>query len=240
MAPGAYCYELARGRHLDAVLIRGLERGIEQVVFLGAGFETRPYRLRAEFKSVDVFEVDHPVTAEYKRRELKRVLGCLPSYVRYVEADLEGLDLGPRLRRAGFDENARTLFICSGVTGYLTEPAVDRMLRYVAASAPGSAIAFDYWHRAVIDGDYTAYGASQAVSRVTKLGEPYRSGIDPAELPAYLSDRGLDLDSDLDSAALQELYLRGSDGQLRGRPYGFLSIAHAKTRSRTDTITAHC
>ena len=229
LAPGAYCYELARGRHLDRVLVEELGDGLEQLVFLGAGFETRPYRFADSLKDVCVFEVDHPVTATQKRLAVRRVLGDLPSHVRYVEVDLQSRDLGERLRAAGYRKRARTLFIWSGVTGYLTTEAVQRTLRYIAnGSAPGSLVVFDYWHQAIIDGDHRFYGAAEAARRVVKMGEPYRSGVEPSEIGAFVGDCGLELVDDIGPVALRETYLRGTNGRFRGRPYGFLSFAHAR------------
>jgi len=44
ISPCAYFYELARVKHIDSVLVDELEAGIEQLVILGAGFDTRAYR----------------------------------------------------------------------------------------------------------------------------------------------------------------------------------------------------
>jgi O-methyltransferase involved in polyketide biosynthesis len=43
--PGSYWFEIARVRHMDAVLRKELEAGARQLVILGAGFDTRAHRL---------------------------------------------------------------------------------------------------------------------------------------------------------------------------------------------------
>lgn len=105
-------------------------------------------------------------------------------------------------------------------------------MRFVGRAAPGSAIVFDYWFRAVLDGDLRFHGARQAVARVRKMGEPYRSGIEPGGLPDYLAARHLELVSALGPADLQPRYLVRGDGRSHGTPYGFLGIAHARVPAR--------
>jgi methyltransferase (TIGR00027 family) len=56
--PGARTSGVARTSLIDEAVNGALKSGIEQVVISGAGFDSRPYRLPAMFKS-SVFEVDH-------------------------------------------------------------------------------------------------------------------------------------------------------------------------------------
>ncbi len=81
VSPGAYYYELARVKHIDCVLSEELELGIEQLVILGAGFDTRAYRFAEQLSSVRVYELDHPVTAALKQARVRRVFGRLPDHV---------------------------------------------------------------------------------------------------------------------------------------------------------------
>ena len=64
--PGARTSGIARTRLIDD-WIEELIRQAEQVVLLGAGFDTRAWRLAA-LDSVKVFEVDHPATAKGETR----------------------------------------------------------------------------------------------------------------------------------------------------------------------------
>jgi len=61
VSPGAYYYELARVKHIDRVLREELDSGIEQLVILGAGFDTRAYNLPSDAK-LRCFEIDAPKT----------------------------------------------------------------------------------------------------------------------------------------------------------------------------------
>jgi methyltransferase (TIGR00027 family) len=229
MSPGAYYYELARVKHIDLLLGEELERGLEQLVIVGAGFDSRPYRFADRLASVRVFELDHPVTAELKRARVRKVFGVLPDHVTYISSDLEREDLGLVLERAGYRVAAKTLFIWSGVSFYLSAEAVDFVLEFVRRrSGPGSSIVFDYHYQGFTDGTRDYYGGREGRRRVEELGEPCTFGIEEGELPALLERHELGLVSDLGPKELERRYLIRSDGTVDGRPFGFISIAHAR------------
>jgi methyltransferase (TIGR00027 family) len=228
--PGSYWFELARVAHMDEVLKRELADGAEQVVILGAGFDTRPYRFRSELSQALTFEVDQPDLAAVKRQRVKAVLGELPPNVRYVAADLNCDDLAPRLDAAGYRTGARTLVIWSGVTGYLTADAVDSILRwYVRTASPGSAIVFDYIFDEIIRGDpFSYHGARELRERVASAGEPLTFGIRSGSVGCFLRERGFELIDDVQASDLEKRHLVGSDGRVAGRVYGFVGIAQAR------------
>lgn len=229
VSPGAYYYELARVKHIDSLLSDELDSGIEQLVILGAGFDTRAYRFADRLSSTRVFELDHPVTAALKQVRVRKVFGRLPAHVMYVTSDLEHEELAAALERAGYRPAARTLFVWSGVSFYLSAEAVDAVLAFVAASSrPGSSIVFDYHYSGFTDGSRDYYGAREGRRRVEELGEPCIFGVEEGGVAALVRRQGLDLVSDLGPAELERRYLIRSDGDTDGRPFGFISIAHAR------------
>jgi methyltransferase (TIGR00027 family) len=235
VSPGAYYYELARVKHIDRVLSEELDSGIGQLVILGAGFDTRAYRFADRLSSTRVFELDHPVTASLKQARVRKVFGVLPKHVIYVSADLEQEDLSGALQRAGYERAGRTLFIWSGVSFYLSAEAVDSVLAFVrSGSGPGSSIVFDYHYRGFTDGTRDYYGGTEGRRRVEELGEPCIFGIEEGGVSTLLSQHGLGLISDLGPAELERRYLIRSDGSLDGRPFGFTSIAHARSPRHPD------
>src|SRR5215475_6275769 len=56
ITPGIYGVQISRTRFIDDALQDALSQGIGQVVILGAGLDTRPYRLDS-MKHAHVFEV---------------------------------------------------------------------------------------------------------------------------------------------------------------------------------------
>ena len=205
--PGARVGVVVRTRFIDGELEAALADGIDQVVILGAGFDTRAFRIEGAQRA-RVFEVDEPATLEVKRARMERVLGALPACVSLVPMDFERDELDDHLSAAGFRREARTMFICEGVTSYLTAAGVDVTFRSLSG----------WRHRGVgrlhvlsiarrWKGQSDLPGARAAMTAVRRAGEPFQFGFDPAELPAYLADRGLELLEDASTADLAIRYL---------------------------------
>ena len=189
-------YMQVRTRLLDDAARGFVELGGTQVVLLGAGYDCRALRL-PELEGAHVFEVDHPATQGHKRATLARLGAHSPA--RYVTWDFETRpmdDLPDALAEAGHDRTAPTLTIWEGVTMYLTEPAIDASLRAIHTwSAPGSRLGMTYFARQRLARPSFATRAIQAV--VSRLGEPWRWGWVPEELPAFLAARGWELVDDI-------------------------------------------
>jgi methyltransferase (TIGR00027 family) len=229
--PGARPSGTARTRLIDDALTDALRRGFEQVVILGAGFDCRAYRIR-DVERTRVIEVDHPATLTAKKDRLTRMLGRLPAHVEFVEIDFNRQMLDGVMEASGFDRRTRTFFIWEGVTNYLTESAVDGTLRYLArAGEPGSRILFTYIHRGVLQNPAGFEGAEKSVSVVERVGERWTFGIDPAELPSYLTKRGLELIEDVGSREYRARYMKPS--RLRMRGYEFYRAALAQIPGMT-------
>ena len=224
--PGARASGVARTRLIDDALRDALTRGARQVVILGAGFDSRAYRI-AGIDEVRVFEVDQPATLLVKRQAVTRMLGALPGHVELVEIDFNRQRLDQVLERSVFEPDAHTFFIWEGVTNYLTETAVDQTLRYVAgAGCPGSRIVFTYIHARVLDhlDDFDA--ADRSATMVERAGEPWTFGIEPSELREFLAARGLRLIDDFGSLDYRARYMKPSGPHMRG--YEFYRAALAE------------
>jgi methyltransferase (TIGR00027 family) len=203
-----------RTRYIDDALTHALRTGVEQVVILGAGFDSRAYRIPGIGRT-RVFEVDHPMTQAEKKKAVARRLGALPPHVEFVPIDFSTDTLDTVMPMAAFQASARTFFICEGVTHYLLAPDVDILFRYVARSAAvGSEMVFTYIHRSMLDGTATFAGAGRTLAIVRRSGEPYTFGFDPEELPGYLAARSLELIEDVGAGTYRERYL---DPRGRGR-----------------------
>jgi len=206
--PGSLGGILCRTRYIDDVLKRSLEEGLDQLVILGAGFDSRPYRI-AGMDQVWVFEVDLPGTEELKKTRLEKVLGAVPENVSLVGIDFDRQNLDDVLSAAGFQKGKRTLFIWEGVTQYLTAEAVSGTLEFVSsASGAGSAIVFTYVRQGIIDGTDRPEWMQGFLSFAERVGSPLVFGLNPAELESYLFDRGLTLVEDAGAADYKERYLK--------------------------------
>ena len=192
--PGARTSGIARTKLIDDWVGQAACE-IDQFVLIGAGFDTRAWRLNA-LASARIFEVDHPNTATVKQDRLRSAHVDLRK-VTFVKVDFETDDFDGLLRAAGFDVTRPAIVVWEGVSQYLTGDAVCGVMRWVGRLAPGSRFIFTYIHEGVLNGSVAFVGADKTIAKVDGSGEPWRFGLLPEELPAFLRERGLSLLSDL-------------------------------------------
>jgi O-methyltransferase involved in polyketide biosynthesis len=109
----------------------------------------------------------------------------------------------------------------------LTPQAVDTTVRWTSTVAgPGSHLVMTYVHRGLIDGTQDFPHATAWVRSVQRAGEPFAFGFEPAELAAYLADRGWCLIDDLSTPEALAQY-----GLPVARVPSFYRIAHASLAS---------
>lgn len=223
-APGARTSAVARTRFIDDQVRAAVNAGIQQFVLLGAGFDARALRMR-ELQNAHVFEVDRLDTQREKRAK-HAALGVEPgARVHYVGMDLQQCnDLQAAIAVHGFDCSQPSLFIWEGVTNYLDSQTVERTLASIGRAAAGSRLVFTYVHRGLLDGSVTFDASAKPLQAVRRLGEPWTFGLDPREVPAFLSKFHLVLEADLGADTYRRRYLGETSG-LRG--YGFYRLATA-------------
>jgi methyltransferase (TIGR00027 family) len=154
---------------------------IAQLVILGAGFDTRAWRLGA-LADATVFEVDHPSTQALKR-EQSAGIPAKARQVRFVATDFHADDLANLLRAAGYDASRPAFWLWEGVTMYLRPEAVaGNLASFAALSTPGSHLAMTYLSK--------DRGRIPRSLFLALLGEPVRSAYSPAEIADLGKTRG--------------------------------------------------
>jgi len=218
---------IARTRFIDERLEAAVRDGIGQLVIMGAGFDSRAYRLAAMLKDVSVFEVDRPDTQQAKIRRVKEAVGETPSNVTYVPVDFREMKFGDALLDAGYQQNVMTFFIWEGVTMYLPEGAVRETLQWIASHAPsGSSIVFDYVYAAIvrilqdIDPANLPEEARQRYGRFKQLtaNEPWHFGVPDKAEAEFLREVGLEVRTVLGMNGSETVarYLTRADGSIYG------------------------
>jgi methyltransferase (TIGR00027 family) len=225
-AAGRYPYlnQTLRTMHIDAKIRAVAAEGLDELVILGAGLDSRAYRMAEELARTRVFEVDFPPTQEDKKRRVKAALSNVPSNVTYVGIDFAKQTLEKVLLAVGHRPSAKALFLMEGVMVYLPVEAVSSTLRYVSKnSAPGSGIVFDYFDRRLLDGEGQTPLYKSTTNLFRSWGEPQTFGIPGYDSRRFAEQHGLRLRSDytfgelcaihtprLDAAALdyRRLYYR--------------------------------
>jgi methyltransferase (TIGR00027 family) len=186
--PGLHAIILLRAAYADRVIREHPE--VEQVVLMGAGFDSSAWRLARE--GLEFFEVDAPTTQGAKR---ERMAGAgLESPAVLVPCDFEIAQPGALLRGAGLDPSRPTLTLWLGVAYYLTGEAFRGALADIAGyTAPGGLLVLDYGDESVIEDTSPYAGARRAAKWVEKRGEPYVLGFTREQLEAELRDAGFEL-----------------------------------------------
>jgi methyltransferase (TIGR00027 family) len=185
--PGSWSLITCRKRYIDDKLDEALD-DIDSVVILGAGMDTRAYRL-AHRSDIPVFEVDLPVNIARKKAAVQRAIGGVPASVHLVSLDFEHDDLIATLTGHGYRTDARTFFIWEGVTQYLTEDAVRATLGALQAAPAGSRLLFTYVRKDFIDG-VNMYDAAILYKRFRQRQQVWRFGLDPDAVSAFVAEYG--------------------------------------------------
>lgn len=207
--PGVSGFLVARCRYIDDYLQECLDAGIEQLVILGAGLDSRAYRFEQLKGHVKVFEVDHPATEQVKLEKLKKIFGELPEHVTYVPIDFNE-ETQQKLFDFGYSRQVKTLFIWEGVVHYLAGEAVDQTLEFVLQnSGSGSSIIFDYVYTSAL----TAAHKRGEIIRMQRTrqytGEGLIFGIEEGKVEEFLRVRGYTEIKNVTSEDLKKAYFTG-------------------------------
>ncbi|NUT45904.1 MAG: SAM-dependent methyltransferase [Saccharothrix sp.] len=186
--PGLWSGMLCRKRYIDDVTVAAVRGGVEAVVVLGAGFDTRAHRLAAP-AGVPAFEVDLPANTTRKRALVRRLSGNVPGGVTLVPVDFGSQDLGEVLVAHGYRRDRRTLFVWEAVTQYLDEESVRATFGYLAGAPSGSELAFTYVRRDFLAG-VELYGGDVAYRRFVLKRRLWRFGLAPEEVGPFLAEYG--------------------------------------------------
>lgn len=117
----------------------------KQIISLGSGYDTRPYRLdciRSKEKQLSYYEVDILSTQQSKIKILEKY-GIDSSHVTFVPVDFSVETFSECLWKKGWQQDNPSLFLWEGCSMYLPEQAVHDTLRAVAKCAKGTYIFLD-------------------------------------------------------------------------------------------------
>jgi methyltransferase (TIGR00027 family) len=214
--PGLIGWMFCRFRYIDDVLKESIaNKGIETVINLGAGMDCRAYYIPGT-ENIKYYEVDHPSVIKKKKSKLKNILGKLPDHVVYVPVDFEKQTLDTELKGAGYNLTSKTLFIWEGVTQYISEDANNHILEYIAQAAPSSRIIFSYIVKSFIDGKDIRKDLKVMHKHMRKKNSPiWIFGLDPADIPNYLSKYSFTLIEDIGKEEVEERYMKSVNLDLK-------------------------
>jgi methyltransferase (TIGR00027 family) len=178
-----------RSRYTEDRLADCVRRGITQYVILGAGLDSFAYRCDLA-SQVQVFEVDHPATQQWKRQLLSAARIPAPDRLAFVPVDFENDSLAGQLARGGFDPAQPALVSWLGVTMYLSRAAIGQTLAVIGRFAPGTEIITDHMLPAGLrDEDGDSY-VEQVAPVAAQHGEPWLKFLSPSDMSGLLAEHG--------------------------------------------------
>lgn len=199
---------LCRHRFIDEHLVTALP-SVDQVLILGAGYDSRGYRFASEIGGRPVYEVD---LAPLSRRKAA-VIAAHPELfehasTRRVEIDFRTQSLQSRLAGTDFAVGAATFVVWEGVSMYLDASAVAGTLGALAElCGAGSVLAMDYWQTVRGPGGYLP--RRMAERAMALIGEPIGFAVDAAEVPSVLEPHGFVVDDVAEGAEMTARYATG-------------------------------
>src|SRR5215471_2055471 len=215
----------ARSRIAEDALSRAVERGVRQIVILGAGLDTFALRNPHGARQIRIYEVDHPATQAWKRQRLAEAQLALPPWLILVPVDFERDDLGEMLVGAGFQQNSPAFFTWLGVVPYLTQDAIGSTLDYMA-SIQNSEVVFDYMEPPQAFSEEMRELVTKRTEQLEKMDERWASRFEPAGMAAILRSHGFCDIEDINYQEIRSRFGRGVQGLAPGQ--AGLHVVHAK------------
>ncbi|HTW37901.1 MAG TPA: class I SAM-dependent methyltransferase [Steroidobacteraceae bacterium] len=186
---GLRLFIAARSRFAEDSLQIAVERGVRQLVVLGAGLDTLAYRSPLAGR-LRMFEVDHPATQAWKRERLAAADIAIPPSLTFAPIDFERKTLAAGLAGAGFDPQQPTFFTWLGVVPYLSEAAVFSTLGFIAGLVNGAHVVFDYANPRESLAVRARAAHDALATRVAAAGEALRTSFETELLHARLRALG--------------------------------------------------
>ena len=228
--PGGFEYVLARTAFFDQQLLNALEAGAQQLVILGAGFDTRAYRFAEQCSGCKIIELDIASTQNRKKECLQSAGIAIPKNLTFASINFNLESLPDVLRQAGYNNEVKTVFLWEGVSMYLQKSAVEATLQVISAcKTPESLLVFDYIATIAdseIDDYYGIKDWRETWARY-RQGEPFTFTIDDSDIASYLEGMGLSIKTHLKEREIEERCLPQLGSKTLGRVTGWFRFVTA-------------
>ncbi len=119
---------------------------VKQYLIFAAGYDSFAYRQPEWAKEIEIFEIDHPVTANDKMERLKKANIEIPDNVNYVDADFTQEKWSEAVsKNKKFDSTKISFCSLLGLSYYLSKTDFERLIGTIGEIIPeGSSLVFDY------------------------------------------------------------------------------------------------
>ncbi|ASK64141.1 SAM-dependent methyltransferase [Virgibacillus phasianinus] len=233
---------ITRSRYTEDCLMKAIENGVEQYVILGAGLDTFAYRYPDLLKSLHVFELDHPATQNFKRQRVDELGWNHPDNLHYISIDFTrdnlhyiSIDFTREDIVTKFNSSlnysvlSKSFFSWQGVTMYLSKEEVYKTLTNLSKVTPaGSMIVFDYFSVDEFNEETTSTNLQKKENMMNKIGEPMKTGFDPASMKEEMAELGLNLLENLSPVDIKKRYMTGLNENLQAHKNVYFALAEVE------------
>jgi methyltransferase (TIGR00027 family) len=213
--PGLHEHLISRTRFIDDLIEKCAAKKFEQYVILGAGYDSRAYRLNLP-SGLKIFEVDQAEVQEMKLSKLSDDVSNSEN-ITFVSVDFNIQSLKEQLLINGFDKSKSTIFTLEGVSQYITKKALNSTLNELSLLTKNSnSILFISYVNILLRKDpITCFGkgyvkcerkAALIQNLSARSGEPWISLYSSEEIKDLLSQNGYLLKEDNTLADLNSKY----------------------------------
>ncbi len=213
---GVYAYSLARTAFFDRIVEQAMREKTPQIVFLGAGYDSRPYRFASLLGETRIFELDAPQTQARKKSLLQQAAIPIPTQLTWIPFIFDSDDLSDVLTRGGYDRDRQTLFVWEGITYTLSAEVVDATLNFIKSHAPAtSTVCFDYDSLPPGMADAGPEEMKELMGRENG-GETRRFGVEQGGIGVFLAKKDFMILEHLTAADMERKFLTLTDGSIAG------------------------
>jgi methyltransferase (TIGR00027 family) len=209
-----YYYLVARSRYYDEVVTDAIADGVQRLVVVGCGSDTRSYRFKDLLcrKGIKVLECDQLEAINEKKRLTRR--WSHSGHVEHLAVDLND-GQWPELEYWLGEEKPITLVVLEAVSPYIHDSAFSQFLRLLATRlAVGSLVAYDF----------KISGVNDDFGRMGRTEKPFRLSTSKDEVIAFHKAIGLHLNHVELSSDLVKRLLPNLSGYPRFEDDGLLRL----------------
>ncbi|MFF2885850.1 class I SAM-dependent methyltransferase [Paenibacillus sp. NPDC057967] len=183
---------LGRAAFTEEMLEAAVRLGARQYLIFAAGYDTFAYRQPAWAAPLQIFEIDHPATAEDKQRRVSALPIETPANLHGISADFREPNWRSRVLDCPAFDPMRISF-CSllGISYYLTKEVFRQLLSDISSMLPrGSSIVFDYPDELTFT-EQAGDRAKMQVMMAAQAGEPMLASYSYTEMERMLEEAHL-------------------------------------------------
>lgn len=218
---------LSRARYAEDALDKAIKEGVRQYIILGAGMDTFAFRQLELIDWLEVFEIDHPDTQNFKLLRLEELGWEHPAKLHFIPVDFTKENLQTVLTHSStYDPKAKSFFSWLGVTMYLTREEIFSTLSSIANIAKkGSTIIFDYFDTDAFIPEKSSPQMKKKQEVFQNMGEKMITGFNPLTLGDELASLGLVLYENLSPIDIEKRYFQGRTDGYHAPAHGHFAYA---------------